>query len=432
MRQREMLAWLCRFASAGSALAIFLAMSWLYWQGRKEVYDDILRSWGIVPFQFPFLDISGWLAAWECARQGIDVVSFDPCDMLSRGYGSSPLWLAAAGVPLGVANTTAVGWILDIVFIASLSLLPPPQRLVELLLLLAATLSTMVVFALERANADVILFLLALAAGCLAQRGPAARMIGYGLALLSALLKYYPIMVLTVFFRERIAVFAAVALVTTGALAVFWAVYHVEIVRGWAEISAGSYNGNLFAAKNLPFLIGVLIEKTAAPPRFAAALGWAVTGGLYGGLVGAALAICRRLSRFAQLRAAIAELSDRERVFMVIGSAVIAGCFFAGQSVEYRGIFLLLVMPGLLALSRSAVCELRALCLGSAIVIVLLMWGECLRRAFDGGFGFWLLRELGWWWSISIMLTLVADFLWESPVLQAASAWFGRQRVRSA
>jgi hypothetical protein len=242
MRQREMPAWLCRFASAGSALAIFLAMSWLYWQGRIEVYDDILRSWGIVPFQFPFLDISGWLAAWECARQGIDVVSFDPCDMLSRGYGSSPLWLAAAGVPLGVANTTAVGWILDIVFITSLSLLPPPQRLAELLLLMAATLSTMVVFALERANADVILFLLALAAGCLAQRGPAARMIGYGLALLSALLKYYPIMVLTVLFRERIAVFAAVALVTTGALAVFLAVYHVEIKRVWADISTGPYN----------------------------------------------------------------------------------------------------------------------------------------------------------------------------------------------
>ena len=432
MRQREMPAWLCRFVPAGSALAVFLAMSWLYRQGHREVYDDILQSWGIVPFQFPFLDISGWLAAWECARQGIDVVSFDPCDMLSRGYGSSPLWLAAAGVPLGVANTTAVGWTLDIVFIASLSLLPPPQRLVELLLVLAATLSTMVVFALERANADVILFLLALAAGCLAQRGPAARMIGYGLALLSALLKYYPIMVLTVLFRERIAVFAAVALVTAGALAVFWAVYHVEIVRGWAEISTGPYNGNLFAAKNLPFLIGMLIEKTAAPPRFAAAVGWVVTAGLYGGLVGAALAICRRLSRFGELRAAIAELPGGERVFMVIGSAVIAGCFFAGQSVEYRGIFLLLVMPGLLALSRTAMLRLRALCLGSAIVIVLLMWGECLRQAFDGGFGFWLLRELGWWWSVSVMLTLVADFLWESPVLQAASAWFGRQPVRSA
>jgi hypothetical protein len=147
---------------------------------------------------------------------------------------------------------------------------------------------------------------------------------------------------------------------------------------------------------------------------------------------GRALAICRRLSRFAQLRAAIAELPDGERFFMVTGSAVIAGCFFAGQSIGYRGIFLLLVMPGLLALSRSDIRRLRALCLGSATVIVLLMWGECLRQAFDGGFGFWLLRELGWWWSVSVMLTLVVDFLWGSPVLQVASAWLSRQRVRSA
>jgi hypothetical protein len=431
MGQREMPAWLCRFVPAGSALAVFLTMSWLYRQGHKEAYDGILQSWGIVPFQFPFLDISGWLAAWECVRQGIDVVSFDPCDLLFRGYGSSPLWLTAAGVPLGVANTTAVGWVLDLVFIASLSLLPPPQRAVELLLMLAATLSTMVVFALERANADVVLFLLALAAGCLAERGPAARMIGYGLALLSALLKYYPIMVLVVLFRERIAVFAAVALAATGALAVFWAGYHVEIVRGWAEISTGPYNTDLFAAKNLPFLIGLLVENAAAPSRFGAAVGWVVTAGLYGGLAGAALSICRRVSRFAELRAAIAELPDGERVLLAIGSAVVAGCFFAGQSIGYRGIFLLFVMPGLLALSRSGVRELRALCLGSAIVIVLLMWGECLRQALDGGFGFWLLRELGWWWSVSVMLALVADFLRQSPVLQAASVWLGRQAVRS-
>jgi hypothetical protein len=58
---------LCRFVPAGSALALFLVMSWLYRQGHKGVYDDILLFWGIAPFQFPFLDISGWLAAWECA-----------------------------------------------------------------------------------------------------------------------------------------------------------------------------------------------------------------------------------------------------------------------------------------------------------------------------------------------------------------------------
>jgi hypothetical protein len=208
-------------------------------------------------------------------------------------------------------------------------------------------------------------------------------------------------------------------------------VYHVEIERGWAEISTGPYNTDLFAAKNLPFLIGMLVERAAAPSRFAAALGWVITAGLYGGLAGAALAICRRLSRFAELRAASAELPSGERVLMVMGGAVIAGCFFAGQSVGYRGIFLLLVMPGLLTLSRSGVRELRALCLGSALVIVLLMWGECLRQALGGGFGFWLLRELVWWWTVTFMLALVADFLRESPVLQGASAWLGRQPVRA-
>jgi hypothetical protein len=189
MRGREMPAWLCRFVPAGSALAIFLAMSWLFRQGHRELYDDILRSWGIVPFQFPFLDISGWLAAWECARQGIDVISFDPCDLMFRGYGSSPLWLAAAGVPLSVRNTTTVGWVLDLVFIMSLSLLPPATRPIELTLALIATMSTMVVFALERANADVLLFIFALAAVFLAEGRLAARLLGYCVALLAALLK---------------------------------------------------------------------------------------------------------------------------------------------------------------------------------------------------------------------------------------------------
>ncbi len=431
MRQPEMPAWLCRIIPAGSMLAMFLALSWLFCQGHKEVYDEILRSWGIVPFQFPFLDISGWLAAWECARQGIDVISFDPCDLLYRGYGSSPLWLAAAGMPLGVANTTAVGWGLDLVFIMSLSVLPPARRLLGLTLVLLATTSTMVVFALERANADILLFILALAAVFLAEGRLAARLLGYCVALLAALLKYYPIMLLIVVFRERIAVFLVTALITAGSLAIFWTENHREIMRGLPTISSGRYDTDLFAAKNLPVLIGLMVEDAAAPSRFAAGVGWAVTGGLYGGLVGAALAICRRLSRFAQLSAATAGLPDGERILMVIGSAVIAGCFFAGQSIGYRGIFLLFVMPGLLALSRSAGRELRALAIGSALVIVLLMWGECLRQALGGGFGFWLLRELGWWWSVSFMLALIADFLRDSPVLRGVSAWFGRQPVRS-
>ena len=95
--------------------------------------------------------------------------------------------------------------------------------------------------------------------------GRAARMVGYAFALLAALLKYYPIMLLVVLFRERLAVFVAVAMAVAGSLAGFWAAYHVEIVRGWANIPVGPYNTDLFAAKNLPFLIGTDGRRTRRP-----------------------------------------------------------------------------------------------------------------------------------------------------------------------
>jgi hypothetical protein len=173
-----------RFAPALSALAVFLALSWLYRHGHSALYDAVLRNWGIVPFRSPFVDAGGWLAAWECARQGVDVIPLDPCDVLQRGYSSSPLWLALglalAVAPLGTTDTAAVGWVLGLSFIVSLALLPAPRGYGEQVLVTAATLSTMVVFALERANPDLLLFILVLAAGFLAEsRWLGIRLIGY-------------------------------------------------------------------------------------------------------------------------------------------------------------------------------------------------------------------------------------------------------------
>jgi len=215
---------LAAICPAGLALAAFLTMSWLYCYGPREIYEEVLRSWGIVPFRAPFLDIGFVLAAWDCTRQGWDVMWHNPCDLLQLPFNYSPLWLVAAPIRLSVRDATAVGWTLDLLFIASLTLLPPPRRLAELALVLAATLSTMAVFALERANADVLLFLLALAAGLLAECGLAARIIGYGLVLFAALLKYYPAVVFIILFRERPAVFAVVAVAVTVLLAGFWRV----------------------------------------------------------------------------------------------------------------------------------------------------------------------------------------------------------------
>ncbi len=430
-----------RFGAAGAALAMFLGMSWLYACGDKDLYENILTSYGVLPFRFPFVDTSGALAAWECARQGVDVIVSDPCDVLQRGYTYSPLWMAAAGIPLGVANTMAVGWTLDLAFLLSLSLLPAPRRPLELVLTLAATLSTMVAFALERANPDILLFLLALATGLLTGYPLFMRLFGYFLGLAAALLKYYPIMILVVASRERASVFCLVGLVVLGTLAVFWIGYHTEIARGLPNIAHGPYNTDLFSAQNLPFLLGEAIANATASPF----VGHVAAGGLYAILVGGCIATLRRLLRFPGLRASLASLPRLDRVLLVIGSAVIVGCFLAGQSIGYRGVFLLLVMPGLLGISRTSVRKLWFLGLSTSVVVVLLMWGECFRLALYGvlehsgisdslasevEIQFWLFRELCWWWTVAFMLAVLADFLRDTPIVRGALSLFDHSMVR--
>jgi hypothetical protein len=420
------------------ALLAFFGMSYLYEFGDRDLYEDILRSWGIAPFRFPFVDLYTLLAVWECSRQGIDIYVYNPCDVLPGGFAYSPLWLAGSAIQLSTRDTAIVGWYLDLLFIGSFSLLPPPRRKVELALIVAATMSTMVVFAIERANFDIMLFILALWVGLCAECRTAVRLFGYWLTVVAALLKYYPIMILTVVLRERLAIIIAVALVTAVVVAIFWLEYHVEIAK--EHIPSGRYDTDLFAAKNLPLMVGMVAEYWVEPSTFAVTVGKIATGGVYAALAAACIAGCRRLWLFEDFRAALASLPNRERNLLVIGSAVIAGCFFVGQSVGYRGVFLLLVLPGLLAMSRSPHRPTRNLSLGAGVVIVLLMWGDCFRLAIDrrlehaGGFEqlvgdakilFWLIRELGWWWTVSLMLVVLADFVRGSSIVHGVSSLFG-------
>jgi hypothetical protein len=302
----------------------------------------------------------------------------------------------------------------------------------------------MVIFALERANPDVLLFVIALATGVLAECRLFIRVLAYFVALVAALLKYYPIMVLVIVFREIVPIFVAIGVLILGCLVIFWAEYRIEIARGLPSITWGAYNTDMFAAKNLPFLLGEAAGSAAASSGWAPLARCIVAGGLYAILVGSSVATCRRLLSSGELRVALASLARPERLFLVIGSAVIAGCFFAGQSVGYRGVYFLLVMPGLLGISRSSNRNIRNLTLGTSVVIVLLMWGECFRLALHRAlehFGlpemlasdlkvqFWLLRELGWWWTISFMLTVLVDFVWTSPITHWVSSRFRHSEV---
>ena len=160
-------------------------------------------------------------SAVECHRLGYDVYVQNPCDVFNRVHGYSPIWLWLSVLPISTAWDTALGLGTVLLFIAVLPFLPPGRGLWQTAVITLGTVSSVVMFALERANVDIIIFMFAMLAVTLTRRSAPLRMLGYAVALFAGMLKFYPITLLILAARERLGVFVAIGLVSIGAI-VLW------------------------------------------------------------------------------------------------------------------------------------------------------------------------------------------------------------------
>jgi hypothetical protein len=412
-----------RFGPSIVGLMAFGAMALLFCFGDRELYLAILRGWGILPIERPFLDTESILRAIACWRSGVDVWHPSPC-MNGGWYSYSPLLLHAAVFDIGLDDRVAFGLPLVIVFLVSLSALPPSRSWSEVGVRSLAVLSAATVFAVERANLDVAVFLLTLAGVCLAARRDAWRFAGYGVFILAAVVKFYPAVLLLLVLRERTRIMAAV----TAAAALAATILLFPSSGGAPEAvklaPVGSPYSDLFGARNLP--LG-LIVLPAAPPD----LPWdqvlrmplpVPAMVMLGALTLAAGAVAWRNVRPDE--AAWGLLSAQRAAALVAGAALIVGCFFAAQNIAYRAIFLLLTLPGLFALIRTEGDRRRSYALVIAGVLFCL-WEEFFHHAATelqpaiaeiirpeaADLVFWLVREAVWWWVIARLLSLLGAFI---------------------
>lgn len=122
-------------------------------------------------------------------------------------------------------------------------------------------------------------------------------------------------------------------------------------------------------------------------------------------------------------------MTPAQAAFLVAGAALIVGCFFAAQNIAYRAIFLLMTLPGLVALARADADRRRSRILLIAGVLFV-MWEEffhhqatALQPAMANvilpaaaEFTFWLIRETVWWWVIARLAALLAAFALSTPL----------------
>jgi hypothetical protein len=342
----------------------------------------------------------------------VDVIDDNPCDPLRRPFNYSPLWLVLAIFPVTPAWLLPVGLVMAVLCIASLLLLPVGRTAAATTLITIGALSPPMIFAIERANTDIVVFVLAVAATALASGPPMSRLAGYAAALLAGLLKYYPITLMVLAARERTGRFMAVSAVSVGIVALFWALAGDDVRRTWQLIPEGGWFNNMMGSRTLP---GGLAAEYKWPTGRAETLHVELTmAAVLGGLGLACLPL---------LGTGLDRLTDRERLALVAGALLIITCFFGARNVGYRAMHLVLTLPALTALWR-----LRANWLFSVttFTVLLLLWSQAwtamwMRRIFPGRPAFitmWFVREALWWWTITVLIAIVLAFVARSEAVR--------------
>jgi hypothetical protein len=414
----------------------------------RALYFSILGLWAFSPFKYPFIDAEYIGEAIKCWHQGVDIYLSNPCDELGRLFDYSPLWLRMSFWPTDGAWVNPTGLCLDGLFALSLAILPRARQPGDYVPIILCVLSPVTFYAMERGNVDLLMFaLIMLAVLCVGRDAP-RRLPGYGAILLAALLKFYPLAVMVLVLRERPRSCALVSLVSLAVLAGFIWTYDHELSLTLSNIPRPSIFLGAFGAIQLPIGSAFFTRHMF------------VLAGLDVATVDKWLDIIRvdliillvlfytffvkgsvHLAEHADFRAALDRLTQRERLCLVTGAALMCGCFLTGRNIDYRSIFILMAMPSLLTLARTPAAGLARVFRLTCIAAVFLMWFPIPMQQLSDRFGditndqsiptsiFWLLREATWWCFIAVLGGVLIRFVADSPLwLDAARLLRKRQR----
>jgi hypothetical protein len=422
---------LLRFAPSLVALLAFLLMGFLYLTHRT-LYFQVLQGTGINPWDFPFLDAEFVFTMKDCWQRGFDIYALIPCDSVpGNKMPYSPLW-PRLPFPTARMARIPVGIVTDIVFILSVSLFLPRARSVfDSVLITLAMLSTMVVFAMERNNVDVWIYLWILAGVLIYMRGGVASYLSYGMFFFVTLLKYYPIAMFILALRERPRTVVLLGALCVIGLAVFWFVFRTELPRSLANVPGGRPFSDLVGIANLPRGILEIAADTLKSNKTIEVISVRLMRAVV--MLGV-LAWGWWISRRVLFRTAFASLAPSDAIWLVMGCSVMSACYLAGQSISYRGIFLMPVITGLLAMRRQSGAGVVATT--AVLCVIPLMWMEAIR--------FWTAmpvdqieaaRQEGWLWIVmwgcrevlwlglaGVMIAVLLVYIENSPAFRQSMA----------
>ena len=389
------------------------------------LYLKGMHAWMSNALGEPFYDMRFVIAQLSCWRSGVDVYATVPCDPSGRLMDYPPIWLRLWFLPDDPSATVPLGIGLAFVFILSLATLPRSQSAGERFLLLAAILSPVTAYAVERGNTDLLTFILASAVVFFAERGGLFRPLMATLVFVAGALKLYPFSMIILLARERIpTAIGMLACVLLGG-AVMTALWWDEFPRMLRNIPEGTMSFHVFGAARISELLASgagNAERGSIPNPFAVTAFSPAQIVLVACLLFASLTAAL-ISRTESHEAACARLSARESSCLLVGAVLFCSCFVLHASATYRAVMLIFVIPGLFRTGREP--GNGVFVRWSAALTVLWMWSSNSVLSAGGSIQagalspmsvavvltVWLMRELLSWWIFIVLLAALFNFL---------------------
>lgn len=288
---------------------------------------------GIGEADKPFLDLRNLVSAGEAAQLGHNPYVSNPLDPYHRPHGFSSWWLVGGRLGLTREDIAWLGTLLLGLTLASTTLLLKPAGWRQGAGLLLVLGSPPLLFLVNRANHDLVVFvLMSLALACLRhERGP-VRALAILLLAVSAVLKYFPLAAVVLLLDAR----------SRREFAGWVLLYGLVLVLAWPSLEEALRT----AASHTP--APAWLFAFGAPTFFrnlglasAAAWGWLVAGLV---LLAMAASWWRSAARLAPPAAGEARVLERE---FACGAVMIVGCFLHGSSYLYKIVFALWLLPWL-------------------------------------------------------------------------------------
>ncbi len=383
------------FLLAGFVTAYIVA-PWLYF-----------RLFASFASPYPFLDIAAVVAGICHWREGVDV--FVPADLLNASPGLgvySPIWLWFPCLPEGRGWINLYGLAAALAFITALAGLPRARSRAGNMIMLPALVSPPVLFAIERANVDLLMFALTMLVIVLMERSFPLRVAGYAVAEVAALLKYYPLVLIGFVVQERLnrsIVIVLLVALTFGAYVYINSNLVLKIFQAVPLLASGNV---AFGADTLVQSIRNIVHQTAGIQ-----LPFSILKSIF---IAAAVLMAFAISSQTAMSSALERLAPRELHCLTAGSLLLCFCFFAAVNLPYREVFALLVLPGLVASAETEDKRLGAVAWAvAADAVLVVLWTQPQFPASATALvsvGYATIREAARWFMVTILMATVICF----------------------